>query len=407
VPVVQCKSNQSGSLGLRQTEGCLTASGPFIPEAPDHVINSCAVDIIAMLHSQVPRELGLKEHGLRILKPDPSYVSLGPDGSSVALWRDPTRTAAEIEEHSRADAQAFLEFLSRLDRLITTALPVMGTDTARPAPKLVLNTLRASVRNRKQMSDIVALLTGSASLAVDERFEHPLVKGALLNLAAGAGPVDEPGSGLGFLLLALISRVGVGRPIGGMQTLTDALISVIEAGAGTVVTGAKVGEILAGQDSLYIYALTVPSAPRQGWNELRQPAVDAILGKLGKYVQPLEQAELGRIVETPQDFPTRLNARNGCITHLDMGFLDSGPLRPTVGLGLGKTPLDGLFPGGSGTHPGGGVSGLPGRTAAQRVTRWPKRKLTGAAQRGSRPRVTRVTRCSDDGGAAASGDVSA
>jgi phytoene dehydrogenase-like protein len=128
-----------------------------------------------------------------------------------------------------------------------------------------------------------------------------------------------------------------------------------------------------GQDSLYIYALAVPVAPRAGWAGLRQQAEDSVLGKLGKYVQPLEQAELGRIVETPEDIAARYGSRNGCITHVDMGLYNSGPLRPTVGLGLGKTPLAGLFLGGSGTHPGGGVSGLPGRTAAHRVARYLKK----------------------------------
>jgi phytoene dehydrogenase-like protein len=78
-------------------------------------------------------------------------------------------------------------------------------------------------------------------------------------------------------------------------------------------------------------------------------------------------------VETPEDLAARLRTRNGCITHIDMGFFNTGPFRPTVGLGLGKTPLEGLFLGGSGTHPGGGVSGLPGRTAAQRTARYLKK----------------------------------
>lgn len=480
--------------------GGMTASGPFIPAAPDHIINSCAVDIIAMLHSKVPGELELRQHGLKITKPDPSYVSLHPDGATLALWRDPRRTAAEIEKFSKADAREFLEFMSLLDRVITTALPVMGADTARPSPGLILNTVRATWRNRSHLSDMVALLTGSASQAVAERFEHPVVRGALLNMAAGAGPVDLPGSGLGFLLLALVSRVGVGRPVGGMQSLTNALIHRLEADGGVVVTGSPVEEILnaggkvrglrladgrtvttravvssadpwvtlrklvgqdvvdrktaarldhsaanatgsgvfkidmalseqirmaaheraddvdlrvptlliatfesvrdsyaaaargdlpedpalwvaapsaedptqapEGQESLYIYGLAVPVEPRGGWDAMRQSAVDSTLTKLGKYMQPLEQAEIGRLVETPQDIGARLNARNGCITHIDMGFMNSGPLRPTVGLGLGKTPLEGLYLGGSGTHPGGGVSGLPGRTAAQRVTRY-------------------------------------
>jgi phytoene dehydrogenase-like protein len=484
--------------------GGMTASGAFIPEAPEHIINSCAVDILAMLHSQVPHDLELRAHGLTIVKPDPSYVSLAPDGSSLALWRDPRRTAEEISAFSRADAAAFLDFMDLLGRVIATALPLMGIDTARPSPKLVARTAREGFRNRARLSDIAALLTGSASMAVDERFEHPVVRGALLNLAAGAGPVDSPGSGIGFMLLALLSRVGVGRPIGGMQALTQALIRCLESHGGAVVTDADVSEIMhvggrvrglqlrdgrelrsravvssadpwttlrtlvkgdavdrrtaarldhsnanatgsgvfkidmalsahataanhqradgvdlrkptlllateesvrdsyssaargelpddpalwfaaptgedptqapAGQDSLYIYALAVPVAPREGWQALRQPAVDSVLGKLSKYVQPLEQAELGRIVETPEDLGARLRIRNGCITHLDMGFYNSGPLRPAVGLGLGKTPLAGLFLGGSGTHPGGGVSGLPGRTAAARAARYLKKR---------------------------------
>jgi phytoene dehydrogenase-like protein len=485
------------------TPGGMTASGALIPDAPRHIINSCAVDLISMLHSQVPHDLDLKGHGLKIVKVDPSYVSLAPDGESLALWRDPRRTASEIAAYSRADGAAFLEFMNLLDRVITLALPIMGTDTARPPARLLMKTAREGFRHRASLSDIVALLSGSASMAVDERFEHPVVKGALLNLAAGAGPVDLPGSGAGFLLLALISRVGVGRPIGGMQSLTAALIRCLESYGGSVVTDAEVTEILHsgarcrglrlrdgrevqsravvssadpwttlrtmvtgnvvdrrtaarldhsssngtgsgvlkidlalsaqarainhertddvdlrrptlliateesvrdsyasaargelpddpavwlalpsaedpsqapdGQDSAYIYSLAAPVAPREGWVRLRRPAVESVLGKVSGYVQPLEQAELGRIVETPEDLATRLRTRNGCITHIDMGFFNTGPFRPTVGLGLGKTPLEGLFLGGSGTHPGGGVSGLPGRTAAQRTARYLKK----------------------------------
>src|ERR1700733_10958232 len=72
--------------------GGMTYSGPLIPEAPGHIVNSCALDIISLLHSRIPADLGLREHGLQLVKPDPSYVSLHPDGSSLALWRDHKRT---------------------------------------------------------------------------------------------------------------------------------------------------------------------------------------------------------------------------------------------------------------------------------------------------------------------------
>jgi phytoene dehydrogenase-like protein len=483
--------------------GGMTASGPLIPEAPQHIINSCAVDIISMLHSRIFKDLELKRHGLKIVVPDPSYLSLHPDGASLALWRDPQRTAAEVKQFSPRDADAFLEFMALLDVVIAAVLPLLGADTGRPSPKALLSSARVAVRHRRFLPDMAALLTGSATSAIEERFEHPVVAGALLNLGAGAGPVDIQGGGLGYLLLALLSRVGVGRPVGGMHSLTDALVARLRVGGGVLVTGAPVAEILnasgvvrglrledgrvieaesviaacdpwvalrqlvgdgvvdrktaarldhspanvtgagpfkldlalrsqisaiqhtraddvdlrmpslligtvesvresyaaaargdvpddpalwvvapsgadpsqapEGQESLYVYAVAEPVQPRQGWEAARDVAVDSILTKLGKYIGPLEEAEIGRLVETPEDLANRLRVRNGCITHIDMGLLRSGPLRPTVGLGLGSTPLEGLFLGGSGTHPGGGVTGLPGRTAAKRTLRYLKK----------------------------------
>jgi phytoene dehydrogenase-like protein len=484
--------------------GGMTASGPFIPEAPGHIVNSCAVDIISMLHSRIPADLQLREHGLQLVKPDPSYVSLHPDGSSLAIWRDKARTAAEIERYSPADARGFLEFTDLLDVMIGAILPVLGVDFGRPDPKALWASTKVAAKNRTRLGDVAALLTGSATAAAEERFEHPVTKGALVNLAGGAGPVDQPGSGLGYILLALLGRVGAGRPIGGMQSLTNALVATFRASGGLLATGAPVAEILhagrrvrgvrledgrvvearsvvatcdpwvtlrqlvgdgvvdrktaarldfapangtgsgplkvdmalraqiaavqhtrpddvdvrmptmligteesvrgsyaaaargelpddpaiwvvapsgmdpaqapEGQESLYIYSLAAPVHPRGGWEALRAPAVDSILAKLGKYIGPLDEAEIGRLVETPEDLGVRLRVRNGCVTHIDMGLMRSGPLRPAIGLGTGKTPLDGLVLGGSGMHPGGGVTGLPGRTAAIRTKRYLKKR---------------------------------
>lgn len=41
--------------------------------------------------------------------------------------------------------------------------------------------------------------------------------------------------------------------------------------------------------------------------------------------------------------------------------------RPLHGFGRYRMPLRGLYLAGSGAHPGGGVTGLPGRNAAQAV----------------------------------------
>jgi phytoene dehydrogenase-like protein len=44
-------------------------------------------------------------------------------------------------------------------------------------------------------------------------------------------------------------------------------------------------------------------------------------------------------------------------------------LRPAPGLAQYRTPLRGYFQCGSGTHPGGGITGAPGRLAALEMLR--------------------------------------
>ena len=225
------------------TPGGMTASGPLFPRRPATSSTPARLDIISLLHSRIPADLALREHGLQLVKPDPNYVSLHPDGSSLALWRDHTRTAAEIERYSRADARAFLEFTDLLDVMIGAILPVLGVDFGRPDPKALWASTKVAAKNRTRLGDIAALLTGSATAAAEERFEHPVTKGALVNLAAAqvrstsrAADWDSP--------CCVLGRVGVGRAIGGTQSLTNALVASFRAAGGMLTTGAPVAEIL-------------------------------------------------------------------------------------------------------------------------------------------------------------------
>jgi len=42
-------------------------------------------------------------------------------------------------------------------------------------------------------------------------------------------------------------------------------------------------------------------------------------------------------------------------------------MRPVHGAAQYDSPVDGLYLCGAGTHPGGGLTGLPGRNAAKRI----------------------------------------
>jgi phytoene dehydrogenase-like protein len=53
------------------------------------------------------------------------------------------------------------------------------------------------------------------------------------------------------------------------------------------------------------------------------------------------------------------------VYHVDPALMRMGPLRPAHGLGSYDTPVPGLFLSGAGTHPTGGISGIPGKQSAE------------------------------------------
>lgn len=121
-----------------------------------------------------------------------------------------------------------------------------------------------------------------------------------------------------------------------------------------------------GQDVAQLYA-PVPVDARGGWPAQRGVAADRLVGQAAEVAPGLPGLELGRYVETPEDLSARTGTSNGCLYHVDHLPTRLGPLRPAIGAGAYRTPLAGLYLSGAGTHPGGGVSGLPGKLAAATV----------------------------------------
>ena len=116
----------------------------------------------------------------------------------------------------------------------------------------------------------------------------------------------------------------------------------------------------------YIYLPVFPVEVNDGWPRAKAPAADAIIARAAEYYDGFD-SELGRWFETCPDRETRTGLTKGCVTHVDFGAQRTGAKRPAFGLG-GPEPLaPGLFLGGAGIHPGGGVSGGPGRLVSKRV----------------------------------------
>ena len=102
-----------------------------------------------------------------------------------------------------------------------------------------------------------------------------------------------------------------------------------------------------------------------GWTEeLKNKVADRVLDKLADYAPNVKNAIIARHIESPPELEDRLGVLKGNYYHLDMSLDQMMCFRPLPELANYTTPLKGLYLTGAGTHPGGSISGLPGRNCA-------------------------------------------
>jgi phytoene dehydrogenase-like protein len=231
-------------LEARHKIGGMASSEFAIPEAPNHVIHPCAIELASMRGGTIPEDLELERHGFKMISCDPAYAYLHTDGSSLCFFRDVQKTADEIRKYSEKDARAYFEFIKTLGALASIVGPIMKADPKRMGMKTVYAAARNAIKNRKVGGELLAFLTGTAAQVAEERFEHIAVRSAIAGFAGGAGPIDRDSSSLGFLLFAILHSTGFGRVAGGMQNLSNALASRFEELGGTIVKDASVAEII-------------------------------------------------------------------------------------------------------------------------------------------------------------------
>ncbi|PSB19326.1 NAD(P)/FAD-dependent oxidoreductase [Phormidesmis priestleyi ULC007] len=102
-----------------------------------------------------------------------------------------------------------------------------------------------------------------------------------------------------------------------------------------------------------------------GWTEeLKNKVADRVLDKLADYAPNVKDAIIARHIESPPELEDRLGVLKGNYYHLDMSLDQMMCFRPLPELANYTTPIKGLYLTGAGTHPGGSISGLPGRNCA-------------------------------------------
>ncbi len=104
-----------------------------------------------------------------------------------------------------------------------------------------------------------------------------------------------------------------------------------------------------------------------GWDAHRDTVAKLMIDTVDAYAPNFRASVLGYEALSPLDLERRFGLVGGDIFHGSLGLDQMFSARPLLGQGNYRGALDGLYLCGSGTHPGGGVTGLPGRNAAREI----------------------------------------
>jgi len=121
----------------------------------------------------------------------------------------------------------------------------------------------------------------------------------------------------------------------------------------------------------HVMSITVQYTPYHlaggNWDDQREKLGDQVVETLAQYAPELPGLVVQRHVTTPLDWERDFSLTEGQIFHGQMGLDQLLFMRPVPGYANYRTPFEGLYLCGAGTHPGGGISGLPGYNAAKAV----------------------------------------
>jgi phytoene dehydrogenase-like protein len=120
-----------------------------------------------------------------------------------------------------------------------------------------------------------------------------------------------------------------------------------------------------GKHVMSIFVQYAPYHLNGGWTDEKREALgDTVIDTLAEYAPNIKSAVLHRQVVTPADIERIVGLSEGNIFQGELSLQQMFFLRPAPAWSRYRTPIEGLWQCGSGTHPGGGVMGASGRNAA-------------------------------------------
>jgi len=111
-----------------------------------------------------------------------------------------------------------------------------------------------------------------------------------------------------------------------------------------------------------------PELPHgQSWDEHREEVADLMIRTADGFAPGFAASVVARSALSPLDLERTFGLVGGDIMHGSLSLDQLFSARPVLGFGNYRTPIANLYMCGAGTHPGGGVSGIPGHNAAKEV----------------------------------------
>ncbi|RLT46488.1 MAG: NAD(P)/FAD-dependent oxidoreductase [Chloroflexi bacterium] len=125
-----------------------------------------------------------------------------------------------------------------------------------------------------------------------------------------------------------------------------------------------------GQHVMSCFVQYAPYNLKGGWTDAQRTAFgDTVVNTLCEYAPNLRENILHRQVLSPADIEAVTGLTEGNIFQGELALNQLFFLRPVPGWAQYRTPVRALYQCGSGTHPGGGICGAPGRLAAMEMLR--------------------------------------
>ena len=107
----------------------------------------------------------------------------------------------------------------------------------------------------------------------------------------------------------------------------------------------------------------------RSWDEVKEQVAELMLDTVNRHAPNFRKSVIAWRALSPLDLERDFGLVGGDIFHGALGLDQLFSARPVLGHGNYRGPIKALYMCGSGTHPGGGVSGLPGHNAAREILR--------------------------------------